>query len=934
MTRIPKKPVVGSISLSPDLAELARARSFVSEAARRAGFPASRVFDIALACSEAVANAIEHTPVKGEVEVKTFTYDDRLEAQIEGPGEFQAPDRLQGRPTRGLGLPLMAKLSDHLALYSGPRGGTLVGLTFYLDQESRPDDESLLPPRLLELFETSERLESLLDTVPGAFAIVDSDGRWQYLNAAAASLAGRSRADLLGRSVEEVRPDLVQAGLLRLLEDARQQRKPVSAELYNSSRDEWYDVRAFPLGDGVAYFRLPITERKRAENALRESERDLARAQRLGQAGSWRLNASTGELRWSPETYRIFGLDPETALTYESFLGLVHPEDRDYADRCWADALAGAPYDIEHRIVVANEIKWVRETAELEFDDKGRLRGAFGSVQDITRHKQAAAEREQLLARERAMADELEHVNDELREQAAELALKTSQAKLEAAMELADLVNWEFDVDAGIFTFNDRFYALYGTTAALEGGYQMRAEVYAQRFVHPDEQHLVAEAVNKAIQTGDPNYRAYIEHRIVRADGKIRDIAVRFGITKDRHGRTIKTLGANQDITERKRVEELAKRASEYNRSLLEAALDPVVTIGPDGRITDVNEATVAITGRPRDELIGTDFSDYFTDAGRARQGYQEVFAKGNVKDYPLTIRSRDGKLTDVLYNAAVYRDQGGEVVGVFAAARDMTAYKELGQQREIATRLQQALFDLPNQMPGIRLGHLYRSATAAAQVGGDFYDVFDAKDGKIAVLIGDVSGHGILAARTATLVKDVVNAFTHQSSRPHEVLRRTNALLVEKKLPGFVTLFLGILDTASGDLLYASAGHPDTLLRRVSGEIQHLGSSSSPLGVFSGASWRPGTAHLRSGDLLFLYTDGIIEARRKGDLFGEGRLEELLRTKRISVEALPQSILEQVLAFSSGRLADDVAMLVLALTGTIPEAEPAQGFTQGRLLV
>jgi len=110
------------------------------------------------------------------------------------------------------------------------------------------------------------------------------------------------------------------------------------------------------------------------------------------------------------------------------------------------------------------------------------------------------------------------------------------------------------------------------------------------------------------------------------------------------------------------------------------------VTISGDGKITDVNEATIKVTGVSRERLIGTDFSNYFTEPEKAREGYQQVFAQGFVTDYPLTIRHRDGRLTDVLYNASVYKDTGGNVIGVFAAARDVTARKmaeeELAEQR------------------------------------------------------------------------------------------------------------------------------------------------------------------------------------------------------------------------------------------------------------
>src|SRR4029079_12063267 len=102
--------------------------------------------------------------------------------------------------------------------------------------------------------------------------------------------------------------------------------------------------------------------------------------------------------------------------------------------------------------------------------------------------------------------------------------------------------------------------------------------------------------------------------------------------------------------------------------------------------ITDVNEAATKITGSHRVALIGTDFSDYFTEPEKAREGYKQVFEKGFVTDYPLPIRRKDGHLTDVLYNASVYRDAAGNVLGVFAAARDVTAQKraeaEVADQR------------------------------------------------------------------------------------------------------------------------------------------------------------------------------------------------------------------------------------------------------------
>lgn len=135
-----------------------------------------------------------------------------------------------------------------------------------------------------------------------------------------------------------------------------------------------------------------------------------------------------------------------------------------------------------------------------------------------------------------------------------------------------------------------------------------------------------------------------------------------------------------KDITESKRGEVSNLAASQYARSLIEASLDPLVTINADGKITDVNEASVQATGVPRAELIGTDFCDYFTDPDEARAGYRKVFSEGFVRDYPLAVRHTSGRIVDVLYNASVYKDDSGNVIGVFAAARDVTERNRLDQ--------------------------------------------------------------------------------------------------------------------------------------------------------------------------------------------------------------------------------------------------------------
>jgi len=161
-------------------------------------------------------------------------------------------------------------------------------------------------------------------------------------------------------------------------------------------------------------------------------------------------------------------------------------------------------------------------------------------------------------------------------------------------------------------------------------------------------------------------------------NGKLTDVLFNGSVYKDDQGKVVGVVIVARDVTAQKLL-------SKYSLSLIEASLDPLVTINTEGKITDMNKATADITGISREKLTGTDFFDYFTEPQKAREVYQDVFANGSVADSPLTLRHKNGKLTDVLFNGSVYKDGRGNVLGVVIVARDVT------EQKRIATELTEA---------------------------------------------------------------------------------------------------------------------------------------------------------------------------------------------------------------------------------------------------
>lgn len=235
--------------------------------------------------------------------------------------------------------------------------------------------------------------------------------------------------------------------------------------------------------------------------------------------------------------------------------------------------------------------------------------------------------------------------------------------------------------------------------------------------------------------------------------------------------------------------------------------------------------------------------------------------------------------------------------------------------ERDVAEKLQSALLLMPNHVEGVTFACAYRSASITARVGGDFYDLFSLADGRVGITIGDIAGHGIDAALLTSLAKNAIRVkATDPGSTPASVMSTANDVLLRDSAPEvFATVFFALLDPASGALTYCSAGHTTSLRVGLDGAVTELGSNGSIIGAFDDMAYSNVEIRLGEGELLFLYTDGLTEARGAEGLYGEARLAELLSTQAChEPQAVVDAAMASVLTYAGGHLGDDVAMLAI----------------------
>ena len=386
----------------------------------------------------------------------------------------------------------------------------------------------------------------------------------------------------------------------------------------------------------------------------------------------------------------------------------------------------------------------------------------------------------------------------------------------------------------------------------------------------------------------------------------------------------IKELHDTVEQRVRERAAELAESEERF-RALVESAGDAFFVFRPDGTLVDVNPRACDTLLYDREELIGRSVRD-IEPSFDARALDWEQLRNAETTMIEQELRRKDGYSFAVEVSLSVV-DHRGEPL-VLALARDIRDRKRaqaaLRESREIrhqlegelavAHRIQMSL--LPHRFTLDDRVDVYALLEPAREVGGDFYDVFALAGGRIGVVVGDVSGKGVSASLHMAMTKVLINSAAHRGSGPAETLSIVNETLCrDNDACIFVTIFIGMLDTATGALAYASAGHNPPLLLRRSGAVELVKAPGVAAGIVEGASFTEHVVTMTKGDALLLYTDGVTEATSVAkELFTEGRLyEECASLVDQPSRNIVTGVMREVQAFQMGApQADDITILAL----------------------
>jgi sigma-B regulation protein RsbU (phosphoserine phosphatase) len=450
--------------------------------------------------------------------------------------------------------------------------------------------------------------------------------------------------------------------------------------------------------------------------------------------------------------------------------------------------------------------------------------------------------------------------------------------------------------------------------------YQANPNLWYEMILEEDRPRVM-ERINDLLEGRDvPS----LEHRIRHKDGSIRWVKNTVVPRHNEQGSLIGYDGLISDITVRKQAETYLRLQS----AALESAANAIVITDRAGDIIWVNPAFTVLTGYAQDEVVHRNLS--FLKSGRHGEAYyRDLWATinaGRVWHGEITNRRKDGYCYTEEQTITPVMDERGEINHFVAIKQDITERKlaekalleniQMMREMEIAKKIQLSL--LPASAPMLHGVQCAGRCVQATHVGGDYYDFFNHGENSVDMVIADVSGHSVGAALIMAETRSALRVQVHAGNSTTEILTALNKLLYDdlSKAELFISMFYVKYNPNKRLLTYSNAGHNHPLLFRPSDmSFTELDAEGLILGVQLDVDFEEKHIHLGKGDLLVLYTDGIVEAMNEnGDFFGSDRLCHILAEKHNeSPEAVVNAVLEEIDRFTgSTAFQDDISLVIL----------------------
>jgi PAS domain S-box-containing protein len=500
-----------------------------------------------------------------------------------------------------------------------------------------------------ELQESEERYRNLIEQAPVGIGVYQ-DGKFVYVNECSLRIMGcKDQDEIIGSSVLSfVHPDSRTKVIERMSRVAAGEVVPALEEVLITKNGEVFDAEVTalptvfngrPAGQVLV---IDITERKKAFNELTLTNKRFYNAMVAGKMAWWELDYKTGHVIANENKAVMLGYDPEKFTHYSDFTKLIHPEDYKSAIDAMRNHLEGREprYDVEYRIKMSNgEYCWFHDIGGIsKHDESGGPKTVAGFAIDISARMEA---------QER---------------------LQKTEARYQLLAEQSGIGIGLFSPDGKVMYYNSRALANLGGKSE-----DFIGKGFIETFGEEKGNNYL-KRIKESIKTGvNKDYEDYLS----TSSGNYCFLS-NFSRLCDSSGKVIGVQILSHDITERKKMEDVIKQTNNYNRNLLEASLDPLVTISPEGIVMDVNKAAEKMIGMKRDKLIGNPYFDYVHEKNKAFEGFNTAFTKGIIKDLPLSVIHKSGKFTDVLVNATVFRNEQGQVQGILVAGRDITLRKKM----------------------------------------------------------------------------------------------------------------------------------------------------------------------------------------------------------------------------------------------------------------